>query len=441
MQVEAVGWVSGMKDVLCGVFALIALWQYVRFAKASGRWRAINYLLATSAFIWALLCKPSAVATPALVVVLDGIVLRRPWKRVVVATAGWWVIAIAWAVLAKVVQPGTGVAHTELWLRPLVAADAIAFYLWKLVWPVNLCVDYGRTPLVAQLRGWLWMTWAAPAAIAALLAWKPNRKLIAAGLVMVLAIGPVLGLTRFLFQYYSTVADHYMYLAMLGPAMALAWVIERFGNRNVKIAAGAALAVLALLSVWQEAVWENDQTLFRHTIAVNPDSFLSYNNLGTALGREADWDLATAAGAEAMNDKVRADDARAKATAEAERSAQLFIQAIQARKNVNNGVDDYVPAHINLGDAYARLDERERAVEAWKQAVKLILMQPPEVRRDLADPTATIGRTLAKLGRYQEAIEYLDIAVRLHPLDRDLAAERDAVARKAHLSPASGPAK
>ena len=38
---------------------------------------------------------------------------------------------------------------------------------------------------------------------------------------------PVLGLIPFDFQHYSTVADRYAYLAMLGPAIALAWGLTR----------------------------------------------------------------------------------------------------------------------------------------------------------------------------------------------------------------------
>jgi hypothetical protein len=47
---------------------------------------------------------------------------------------------------------------------------------------------------------------------------------------MLIGLLPVSGLARFMFQIHSTVADHYMYLPMLGPAMALAWLIDRYGN-------------------------------------------------------------------------------------------------------------------------------------------------------------------------------------------------------------------
>jgi protein O-mannosyl-transferase len=34
VQVEPVAWISGMKDVLCGLLSLVAIWQYVIFARS-----------------------------------------------------------------------------------------------------------------------------------------------------------------------------------------------------------------------------------------------------------------------------------------------------------------------------------------------------------------------------------------------------------------------
>jgi peptidoglycan/LPS O-acetylase OafA/YrhL len=99
---------------------------------------------------------------------------------------------------------------------------------------------------------------------AGLLAWRPKRELIAAAVLLVIAIAPVLGLTPFLFQYYSTVADHYLYVAMIGPAIALMWVVKRWDGRWLRISLGAALIVLALLSIRQANVWRNDRRWFAH---------------------------------------------------------------------------------------------------------------------------------------------------------------------------------
>src|SRR5690606_29216533 len=75
VQVEAVAWISGAKDLLYGLFALVALWQYVLYvqgAQVSGRETATrdrsvaHYIAALAALLAALLSKPTAVVTPVL---------------------------------------------------------------------------------------------------------------------------------------------------------------------------------------------------------------------------------------------------------------------------------------------------------------------------------------------------------------------------------------
>src|SRR5207244_4244518 len=60
VQVEAVGWMSGAKDLASGLFTLLALGRYVDFASMSrgspGRRRAIVW--ASAFYVLALLSKP-----------------------------------------------------------------------------------------------------------------------------------------------------------------------------------------------------------------------------------------------------------------------------------------------------------------------------------------------------------------------------------------------
>jgi hypothetical protein len=84
LQVEAVAWVSGFKDVLCGGLSCVAIWQYLWYASGSGEAapsdqpspdKALrplgHYGLATGAFVLALLAKPTAVVVPVVAWLLD----------------------------------------------------------------------------------------------------------------------------------------------------------------------------------------------------------------------------------------------------------------------------------------------------------------------------------------------------------------------------------
>src|SRR5262249_23415764 len=121
VQAETVGWMSGLKDLLCGLFGVIALSSWIDFARGSRR----SFLAATSAFLLALLSKPSAVALPVLALVLDVAVIRRRPREVAVSLAPWVAIAAAWSIVARAAQPAAGVAAVPFGARFLVAGDAL----------------------------------------------------------------------------------------------------------------------------------------------------------------------------------------------------------------------------------------------------------------------------------------------------------------------------
>ena len=139
----------------------------------------------------------------------------------------WLVLAVLWGLFASQVQPPVpGAFIPPLWARFLIAGDTVSFYLYKLGVPVWLGPDYGRTPEVMLAQPWLLcLTGLVPWGLAVWLWYKRTRVpwLVAAAGVFVAGLLPNLGLVPFAFQAFSTVADRYMYIALLGPAFALAW--------------------------------------------------------------------------------------------------------------------------------------------------------------------------------------------------------------------------
>ncbi|HEX4795940.1 MAG TPA: tetratricopeptide repeat protein [Humisphaera sp.] len=286
VQVESVGWISGLKDVLAGCLGLVAIWQYLVFTLGSGErdrsgmW--VPYLAATAAFIAAMLAKPSAVAVPLVIIALDYLLIGRPIKKIMLAAAPWLVLAlpIIWA--GKHAQPAAEAFVPTLTQRPLIAADALAFYLYKLFLPLRLGIVYDHTPQAVLARSWVYFEWIVPAiALASGIALRRRAPwLVAAIAVFWLATAPVLGLIPFDFQQYSTVADHYLYLAMLGPALAAAYLARQMPSTRAPLAVVAvALATISFVQTW---VWQDTFSLFRHSIAVNPNACGLYNNLGEA---------------------------------------------------------------------------------------------------------------------------------------------------------------
>ncbi len=341
LQVEAVGWVCGMKDVLAGLFGLIAVWQYLAHVSGgSGRfsWR---YFAASAAFVAATLSKPSAVIVPVVCAIVAVGIVRVPWRRVVLDLMPWVCVSVAVAVIAAMVQPTHDSSiNFPFWSRPLIATDALAFYLRKLVWPVALCLDYGGSPpnVLSGGNGQAYWTWIIPASVGILLWWKRKKwpRVGIAAMVSLAALLPVLGLARFNFQNISTVADHYFYFAMLGPAIAVAAFLQVRGRSFVVAPAATVTAVLAVMCHAQTFMWMSERVAFGHVLDVNPRSEVGHSHL---------WQLA-------MNH----DDF---AGAEVEAKAIISLYPTDSR------------GYMDLGDTLSKTDRWREAANAYQRAIQL----------------------------------------------------------------------
>jgi Flp pilus assembly protein TadD len=445
VQVETVGWVSGMKDLLCGLFTLAALWGYVKHAQAQdapARRRWAYFALATAAYILAMLSKPTAVVTPVLALVLDLLVLRNGFRVVAPRIALWLVLAIPCVIWTKYFQSAEHVAFAPpIWQRPLVALDALAFYLGKVVFPWSLAVDYGRRPDVAIARGWVYFTWIVPVAVA-VATWLLRRRipgLLAGGALFVAGMLPVLGLVRFDFQEFSTVADHYLYLPMLGVAVALAAWLVRVPAARWGVVAGVVIALLTARSLAQTFYWSDSETLFRHAVDVNPNSSAVHNSLSAALLERGKVEPAIAHAREAV--KLNGADPRPRGTLAAALAAGRMLPEAESEMREMLKLDPENGRALGmLADILAqqgRLDEamplarRATELDPNDAAARLVLGTMlaqrgdlPQAARELAAAVRlsrnsrahmALGFVLADLGRTNEAELHLKKALELDP--------------------------
>lgn len=360
VQVEAAAWASGTKDLLCGAFGFATVYCALRTRGPSGgRW----LVLGTIALLLALLSKPTGVVMPLMTIAIDVIALRTPWRRSLATFWPWLVLVVPFVVIGRVVQPPVTVNVPPLWVRPLVAADALAFYLWKLIWPFNLALDYGRAPARAMQHGWLYLTWIAPATMAIVIFLLRRRlPLVATGaLVAIIGVLPVLGFVPFTFQSISTVADHYLYPAMLGISLILGAIFARWDNTWLRAAGVAIVLALGVRAFDQAGTWQNDQTLFEHALAVNPRSALSRTNLAMHLF---------------------AHDDRAGALDQLE-------QAVQ-------GDPDYAFARFNLARLLALEGRVDDAAEQYRQLMRIYATQRNYDPKLAADTQAAIDVLLSR---------------------------------------------
>jgi protein O-mannosyl-transferase len=375
VQVEPVCWVTGLKDVLGGLLMLTAVWTFLLFREAQresqSRSAALLYALALGTYVLALLSKPAAAAAPLIVAALDHWVLRRSFRATASALAPWALLLVPLVLFTRQAQQVPQWILTPAWTRPIIAGDALGFYLWKLLLPLDLAPDYGRTPQHVLAHGWGYVTWVAPAVLCAA-AWvrrKQRPLLLAATGVFVASVLPVSGIMPFLFQGYSTTADRYLYVALLGPALALAWLLERLGTPRTLAVCGGCLALLGALASLQTLYWRTDESLCRHTLRVNPRSMMAHGNLGRALVERGEFEEAV----KHLREDARlgpADPERYLILARTLASMNRPSEAISELQKVIQFQPDSIPAHNNLGVLFLRTGRYAEAAAQFRAVLR-----------------------------------------------------------------------
>jgi hypothetical protein len=416
VQVESVGWISGTKDLLCGLLSVCALLMFVRSMQVKGRWpRRWRYLLGMLIFILAMLSKPTAVVVPLMAGVIGIFLLDVPVRRIFFTLLPWCVLMIPCLIWTQKFQPADWSNPLPVWTRPAVAADAVAFYFYKLVWPIHLGIDYGHNPPAIVANHLIYISWILPV-IAAVLLWRRydrHRAAVAAALLFVLPLGPILGLVPFEFQIISTTSDHYLYLPMLGVGLLLAWAVDRFHIPRAFVI--LVLIVLAMRSLIQEPTWQDTRTLFRNALAVNPRSVASFDGLGFVTGRDA----------RQLFDAGRKKESRA-----------LFDESIDWYQKSLVYDPDSVPSMLNLALDYQKIDRPDLGLAMIHRMVQVQSRIPDGLK---ADPIS-LAHLLIDFGDLPGAIAWLDEVLRKNPgnIPAEVLRER-AVEHLAHPGKASLP--
>ena len=420
VQVETVAWVTELKNVLSLFFILLALLAWLEFigqqTKPSWKW----YSLALLCQALALAAKSTACTLPAALLLLLWL-KHQPINRSRLAQVlpflalgvGMGLLTIWWERFHQGTQ-GKLFALSPL-ERILVAAHALWFYVGKLFWPADLAFSYPRWTINSAdswAYGWLALVAGAGAAIAFLRRFT-GRGLEVAALFFALTLGPLLGFIMLYTFLFSFVADHYQYVACLGPialtVAVMSWGLAVNAGRwpwTRPMIYGLLLLTLGTLTWRQCRTYANAETLWRTTINRNPSSWMAHINLGNVLfdqGRNDEgmeqFKAALRCGPEspeAHNDFGFALLEQGQPAA----AAQLFAEAIRLRP-------DYAEAQMNLGIA---LLNEGRTDDAISQDQEVIRLNP-----DYAGAHYNFGVALLNKGRNDSAAGEFRAAVRLQP--------------------------
>ncbi len=334
LRVESVAWIAERKDVLSGLFFMLTLLAYVRFAKARHPTqvhlpssvlhppRSFDYWLAVLFFACGLLSKPMLVTMPFVLLLLDAWPLKRIELSAINFSSPQSVVGsdqlsrlkqlvfekIPFFVLSGIISMVTYQAQAAAitWESamapglPLLPRMANAFhacfmYLCQTFWPANLAVYYPPQPftlfspiVLVSISALLALT------VAAFVFWRSRPHFTMGWFWFLGVLSPVSGIVQ---SGDMIQADRFTYLPSIGLFILIVWSLVEFASRPVakfglSIVAITALCLFAAKSHQQVGLWKDTRTVFTHAANVT-------QNNRVALAFMAEFDIAEGRIAEA----------------------------------------------------------------------------------------------------------------------------------------------
>ena len=413
LRVESVAWVAKRKDVLSGLFFMLTLGAYVRYARKVWSWG--NYGLVLLLFTLGLMCKPMLVTLPLVLLVLDywpleriydlrlaideskdlksGPQIKAPsaplvlpdgrisyivYRKLLLEKVPFFLLAAAGCGATLLAQNKAMFSFSALPLS-LCLANALGtclIYLGQMVWPAGLSVFY---PLSTHVIPWLELVMAGAllAVFLAVALWQRHKQpwLLAGWLWYLVMLLPVLGVIQVGSQAH---ADRYTYLPQIGIYMAVTWLLAEWGAKwQVRPAAmgcvAAGITGVLMICAWnQTAYWKNSEILWSHALTCNPRNEVAHFNLGGALFKMG-----------------RTDEA-----------IDQFQQALESEPG-------RADPHVNLGVALLQKGKVDEAIGHFQKALDL--------DANCAEARYGLGNTFSREGRMAEAIDQFQKALQIKP--------------------------
>ena len=446
LQTESVAYVVQRAESLMGLFYLVALYAFIRYAAAdSGAawWAAAS----ASACLLGMATKEAMATAPLVVFLYDRTFVagsfRQAWARrraIHLALAACWV-PLAFLVASTGGRGGTAGfgSGAPWWAYMATQLRAVALYLRLALWPHPLIGDYGR------VLGGDPLGMAAGAAVVLLLA---------VGTCILLRRGPPIGFLGAWFLLIlapsssvvpvstEIIAEHRMYLPLAAIAalgvLALHIALER--RRLFMTSVGLLAVAFAILTVRRIGVYEGPLAFWTDVALKNPGNAGAWNNLGNIMAAKGDLGAAMA--------RYR----RALSLAPAYADAHFNLgKALMATGRAGEAIENYEDAlrfrpsdpaiHFSLGNALAGQGKVDAAASEYRAALKLdpgraeawfnlggamveagslaeasdAYCRAVRLRPDFADARVNYGNVLAQLGRIPEAVREFNEALRLEP--------------------------
>jgi len=404
-HVESVAWISGRKDLLSGLFALLSLWTFAAGLRSSRR----GLCLFVSAFWFglAVLSKSTVVSVAGLAFVVAWAhhagreCPRRAAARAVLVSAPLLVIAgasVAMAVFgSETATLGHATAGGAARVQGPLLPPAILGTLARIgVLPVRLRLVYdvtapGAAYALAVVLGLLTAAATVIAAVRTIRRQSPLCLGIAAFGILLL---PFLQLVPF--TTWSLASERFLFLPALGLSLSAAVLLGRIRLRAAVALAGVLFVAGAALSLHRCTQWASRDTLLRTNAKLSPGNarsarlWIHYGLLKQGRyeeAREAASAVRAARERAFLLDYVGAREARVNQDAER-------LSVLSRRLHLAAPKEDY-PVRVEIANMALQAN---LLVEA-EQAFRAVLSDFP----GMAEVQYNLGLVLARQGRHLDA--------------------------------------
>jgi len=475
LQVESVAWAAERKTVLSGLFWLLTMAAYIRYARQP---RLGRYLVVLLVFGLGIMTKPAVVTLPLVLLLLDYWPLERigrpgppmagklryatPGKqrvggasqkvsavRLIVEKIPLLALSVILSVMTLKAQQSGGAVITfekiPLDYRIANVFTSYIKYIGKMICPSRLAVFYSN-PHVNLLEATVVVCALLFVLISILSIYiGRRRRYVAVGwLWYVVTLVPMIGLVQVGTQ---AMADRYMYISMLGLLIIATWSVKDLiaNNRHWKTAATVLAAIVlssaVILTRTQVKYWQDDMTLFAHTLKVTENNPLAEHNYGSALFEAGQLDEAiphfnnairiiptfvearnnlgkifliqgkTNEAIACFNDVLRQNGGSAEAhyyLAMALGAQGKYNDAIKHFAMVPSLDTKYPDARYGMGLALMAANRPNEAIACFNDVLRQ--------NGDSAEAHYNLGIALGKQKKYDEAIEHLAKVLQLNPM-------------------------
>jgi len=431
LRVESVAWVTERKDVLSGVFFMLTISAYVRYARHP--WSSARYGLVLLLFALGLMSKPTVVTIPFVLLLLDywplkrftssaaaiagtGIVCRLENcsvpLRLIVEKIPMLMLSIA-SCIPTVLAERIGILSVEkvpLGLRIENALVSYAVQMGRMLYPAKLALLY---PYPANGLP-LWKIIPACLLLAAIslgvLFWRRKHAYLLVGWLWYLGmLVPMIGLVQVGSQ---AQADRHTYLPQIGLYLLLTWAAADLcaGRRYGRwILGGLSTFILAALiyCAWvQTAYWRNSESLWTHTLACTSDNVGAHYNLGDALLKKGNADEAIVHYQQALQINPDDEEVRYNLGTVLFQKGRMDEAIVQYQKALQIK-PDFTKARLNLGNTLLQKGKLDEAITHFQKVL--------EIKPDYAEAQNSLGYALFLKGQVDEAISHYQKALQINP--------------------------